>query len=564
MKKTAIAGVPLVVLLLAGAGYWLVRPWYLDARERRAMSQARQFTERGDFRNGLLATRQALRFNPANAAACELMANYAEMAGSPLALAWRKRVAELQPSLTNRLLLASCALRFEAPPFGLADEALREIGEAGRSNAAYHVVSSDLAIRLNQLARAEEHLSAASRLEPANLAHQVNLAVLRLQSREPQKAAQARARLEQARSDPRLGLTALRSLIVDSQNRGDLGVAERDATELLAHPHSAFSDRLTRLAILRAKQSAGFTPALRDAQRLAGTNASLSAGLCGWMSRAGMAEEATAWVKSLPAAIQAQPPLRMAVAESHSFRGDWGALQAHVESDGWGDLEFIRLAWLARARERQEDKTGSSLNWRKATRLVSENATSLALLARMAEGWGWKAEAERLLWAILERHPREIWAAPALERLYHASGNTRGLRKVYATLINRGSPDPVLRNNLAMCDLLLKMDLPLAHEYARENHERHPNQPGFASTYAFSLFVQGQPAAALKIMESLPPDDLDKPSMKACYGVILAAVGQTEKAKQRLGEVDERALLPEETALMDDMTGKRQPSKVEP
>src|SRR5438132_902106 len=181
------------LLLIAGAAslWFLGRPAYRRHKETRFIEQARQYLAKGDPRNASLSARQAYQINPHNLAACQIMAELAEKSRSPHLLDWRRRIAELAPTLENKLLLASAALRVQAPPCPLAAQTLEEIAPAGTNVPAYHVVAAELALKLRNIADAESHFEAAGRLDPTNELHQLNLAVLRLQSTNAALAAQA-------------------------------------------------------------------------------------------------------------------------------------------------------------------------------------------------------------------------------------------------------------------------------------------------------------------------------------------------------------------------------------
>ena len=79
------------------------------------MEQARKYMAQGDYRNASLSARQTLRANPRNLEACDIMADLAERSRSPYALDWRGRIVELAPTIQNKLLLASAALRSQGP-----------------------------------------------------------------------------------------------------------------------------------------------------------------------------------------------------------------------------------------------------------------------------------------------------------------------------------------------------------------------------------------------------------------------------------------------------------------
>src|SRR2546421_228449 len=104
MKKAVIMGtLGFIVGVLA---LWFGgRPMYRRHQERRAVEQAIQFMARGDRRNASLSARRALQINSRNLEACRVMAELNEMARSPAALDWRRRIAETSPTIQNKLRL---------------------------------------------------------------------------------------------------------------------------------------------------------------------------------------------------------------------------------------------------------------------------------------------------------------------------------------------------------------------------------------------------------------------------------------------------------------------------
>lgn len=521
------------------------------------MHQALQFAQSGDVTNASLAARQALLANPSNLQACRLIGDLADRAGSFHALTWRKRLMDLEPTLSNRLLFAQCAFNRERPPFPATAKVLKEIGGAGASNVTYHSLSSQLALRLNQMSLAEEHLARAAELEPSNVLHQVNLLVFRLTSTNQVEAHLARSELEQLRTQREFTVPVLQSLIADSRAHQDLDRAEGLSAELIAQAGSTFADRLSQVALLWEKKSSRFPAALEMAKACAVTNVIAATSLCGWMNGVGLARDAVDWIRTLPSDFRSTPPLPIVLAESFAQQGDWRALETHAQERRWGDWEALRMAWRARAFERQEDRTGSRLQWQKAVRLASERPAMLLLLARLADDWGWQIETEELLWTLFNDFPGETWVPHMLERLYHLRGNTWGLQKLTSALLQRKPGDPVLENNLAMYSFLLKTDLAVAHATAQRLHRSDPTHPSFLSTYAFSLYLQGRTAEAADLIKSLKERHLEKLSIQAYYGIILAGAGDKEKAKVHLQHALDSLLLPEERALVREGLGMK-------
>src|ERR1017187_9397396 len=97
----------IVVLAVLAATVWFCRPYYRHFKERRDQAQAQAFLARGDFRNALLSARQTLQLNPTNVPACRVMAALADQAHNPVTLDLLRRVVQTEPTIENKLQLAS-------------------------------------------------------------------------------------------------------------------------------------------------------------------------------------------------------------------------------------------------------------------------------------------------------------------------------------------------------------------------------------------------------------------------------------------------------------------------
>ena len=189
-------------------------------------------------------------------------------------------------------------------------------------------------------------------------------------------------------------------------------------------------------------------------------------------------------------------------------------------------------------------------NWQNAVRAAGDHLKALSLLTRLATAWGLDKEREDLLWTIVQRYPGERWALKALNQFYTTNGDTRGLQKVFTTLVGYDDTDPVAQNNLASVLLLLNAQPGRAYELAHTAYLGHTNVAAFATTYAYSLHVQGHTAEGLKILKALPAAQLETPSIAIYYGVLLAAAGETNQARKYLDLAAAAPLLPEEKELI--------------
>jgi len=549
MKKVFIS--LLILAVLGGLGLWFFgRPAYHRYKEQRSFKQARAFLEKGDLQNAALSLRQTLAINPSNVEAARHMADLAARAQSPAALAWWRRVAELQPTLQNKTVLAAVALRFEKPPFPIATQTLDEIRPMGETNVAYRLVAAQRAIRLNQSADAQMHLQAAARFEPTNRLHQLNLAVLRLEARDAAVVEAAQRDLAELTSDPVLGEHALRSLSAHALRQRRLPEAQTHSERLLALPQATFEDMLHYLTVLDEAKHAQLPAFIERVQQRAATNSPQAALAAAWLKTHGRTREALVWLGTLPPTIRDAMPVPLAEAECLAAARDWTGLEERLDKRDWDELEFLRLAFLARAHREQERREVARASWTRAMNATAARTEYAAGLVQLAVDWGWTDEAEDLLWVVAKRALRETWPLQALMRHYKATTNTLGLYRVHQALFERDSKSLVLKNNLAVYGLLLNRDVSRAGALAQEVYEAEKTNTFFISTYAFSLHVRGKSAQGLKLMGALPEAELQRPEIATYYAVLLSAAGERDKAQPYFAAAEKGPMLPEERRLL--------------
>jgi hypothetical protein len=540
-----------VAVVTGGLGLWFFgRPAYRHYKEQRFLERARQAVAKGDYRNASLSARQTLILNSRNLEAWHIQANLAEVSRSPLLLECRRKIAELDPSIENKLMLASTALRVQNPPYPLAAQTLDELGTSAQDVANYHAVKAELALKLQKTTLAESQYEEATRLEPTNEIHQLNLAVLRSRSTNASVALAARGTLERLRTSTNLGAVALRWLIAQSAEQNDWSTAEHFSSQLLADPHAVLDDRLQHLTILQRTGQAELQTSLDAMQKGAATNALEVYAVSSWMAKHSRAADALNWLSNCPPKVLAEQPVPLALVECYMAKKDWPGLENFLEDKKWGDLEFLRQAFLSRAAVEQKQSLAADVHWRAAVREAGDRLGPLEALLSMATTRGWDKPKEDLLWLIGQRFPRERWALGELVRLYDARGNTRGLNRVYATIVSYDSKDFQAKNNLAATSMLLRLNLPTAHELAKEVYHQHPEEGIATSTYAYSLHLQGRTKEGLAAMEKLKTEALETPPVALYYGVLLAAAGETNKASKYLELANHATLLPEEKTLI--------------
>jgi tetratricopeptide (TPR) repeat protein len=535
----------ILVVVLVYLGVHFFHRW----QERHLVRRAAAYLGGGDVKLAALSARRALQMNPANADAARALAQIADRTGDRAALdCWRK-VLDLQPNNTeDALSLVRSALRLN--DLAAAEKALDGLDEAAKRTPAYHAASGRLEEMKKHPVEAERHWAEASALAPDNLSYQFQLALIRLGSSDQAKRESARQLLERLRADPKQRAASTRALILDGMaHQEEAHRTQLLASELQSYPEALFSDRLLYLEILRKVHDPGFAEYLEKLQKDAASNPADLASLLSWMSGHENAAAAIEFAKTLPAQSTGKWPVALALAAAYASLPDWPGLENLTSTTEWPPFDFLRHAYLCRALRGQNKKLPAEQEWITAQKEASQ-PQSLLVLARSAAAWGWEAETVDLLWVLAKSEDTKLEALQTLYQHYAKLGDTTGLYRTLLRLVELLPRDLALQNNLAQISLLIGADVERARKVAAETRSKEPRNGAYAATYAFSLYTSGDVKGALQTMDQLTPDQLHDPSVAVYYGVILAAAGQKEKAREYLQRAAEATLLPEEKALV--------------
>jgi hypothetical protein len=535
--------------LLIGV-FWAGHGAYVRWQERRLVQRAIFAEQQGDDRGASLAARSALDIKPSSAGAALIMAQVAERAGDRVALDWRRKVAELQPhSVEDRLAWARCALQFHDT--GTAERVLSQVEEPAKQTAGYHALAARLAQARRQDEAAEHEWSEAVRLAPNEKAYQLQLGILQLRAREPERRAAGEEMLKALRHDNAQRVPATRALISDGvarhQNAQELLQLAR---ELQEYPEAILSDRLLFLDILHQLGNPEFSSYLSALEKNCAANPADLGALLSWMSQNNLNLLALDYLKGLPTADLEKWPLPLAVAEIYARLKDWHKLESASKGANWRQFEFLRHAYLARALRAQDKAAAAEHEWAAAVKAGTAQSDSTLVLVGTISEWGWDSEAVDLLWALAKYPEKQREAFQTLYRYYTRTGDTQGLYRVLVRLAELDSGNLDVQNNLAQISLLLNAKPDEARRMAAEVYRKKPSNPAYVTTYAYSLLSKGDAKAAGKIMSAMSPEQLRDPAISAYYGICLAAL-KDDRAREFLEIGRKATLLPEEKALME-------------
>lgn len=545
MRKLIVVAV--LVGLLGGAVFLSVRP-YRAWRHSQQMQMARSFAAAGDYRSALIALQQALVTDARDVEACRMMAELSEMSGAPVALSWRQRVVELQSNSVPDLLALGRSL-VAVGKSDLATKVFLAIPTNAASELAYQRLGSALAFANGDLIAAEHFTAEIARREPTNLAAQVSLLSLRLMKTDAREAAEARAGLEKLSGIPSVRRDALRQLASDAVRSRETNRALKLAESLCAGTNVARGDQMIRLEALQLARSPELIPALEDVQREAAASTGEAYALANWMVRNGSPRRALEWLAQLPPGVRTNQPLPIAMADAYAATSNWVGLLEFTQDSNWREVEFLRCVQRARAYRGQGSEASARAEWTRGLQAAVGKLESLGSLFRNSLAWGWKEEAREVLWELVKRYPSERWARRELQSRLVTEGQTRPLMGVLSAAVDADPSDLDAKNDLALVALLLNAKDKRPFDLAAELHRAKPENPFYASTFAFSLFLQGKLKEAKQVFESLPKQAVELPGVGVYYGLVLNALGERAAAAQFLKMSESAELLPEERRL---------------
>ncbi len=542
-----------IALVLLVALIWGGRTTFLRLQQKRLIRQAAASLEKGDKRWATIAARRVFELNPKNPDAGRIFARIAEGEDSAVAVEWRQQVTSVVPdSIPDLIALARDAVRFERKE--IAEQTFAKLAGKAEGLADYHAVRGQFAFQQNDVKSAAEHFAVAARIEPRNKDYELSFAIARLRSGTPEEAIAARMQIRGLLKDSTVRTLAARALRDDAlQQRDQMELVEATAV-LFDDPGAEVSERINHLRLLHQANDPDFARKLSQLQEEIVSSPRGLYEVLTWMGSDGLSLLALEWVKRLPADLIRKVPPAVGVANCFLAARDWPALHAWCKDASWEHLEFMRHVCLARAFREEGNDLDARLEWGETMKLVGSDAARISALQQEMVRWNWTKEAADLLWQLARDPSRQNGALAALYKFYAERGLTSDLYRVVMRLMELRPDDTGVLNNFAQLSLLLNLNVPRAYDVAEQLHAREARNPAFASTYAYSLSDRGRIGEALRVMNSLSPEELRTPGIAAYYGILLTAAGEKATAADYLRLGAAAVLLPEERTALERAT----------
>ena len=558
--KLSLGGLFGFVLLIAVI--WGGHHFYVRWQEKRLIQKAETAIQQGDVATASLAARAVLQLNPESLTGARIAAELAERSGDQNAVMWRRKVTQAQGhSPEDVLAFARSALQFN--DVATAKTAISGLPEQDRRGAGFHAIAALIAQADKQNDKAAAEWEEAVRLAPQEKVYQLQLGTALLRLNDRTRRDSGTAVLNNLRSDPKYRTAATRILINE-------GVAQHEsadkilelAHDLQTYPDASFNDRILIADLVRQANDPRFASYLTELEKAAVSRAEDLAALLSWMAQAKLNLLAMDFIRTLKPELLQAWPVPLAVAEIYVRLNDWSKLDATIKSQTWRNFEFLRHAYLARALREQNKMEAADSEWATATKSAGIGSKQTFLLLRTAASWNWRNEEIDLLWALTKYPDKARDALQTLYGVYMANHDTHGLYRVLIRLAEQHPEDLDVQNNFAQVSLLLEAQTEDARRIAAEVYHKQPNNPAYATTYAFSLLTKGDSKGAAKVMSSLSDEQLKDPAVGAYYGICLAALNDP-RAGDFLDASRKAVLLPEEKSLVEKARNGMEPRKPE-
>jgi len=403
------------------------RKTYKLAKAKRCVACAILSFQQKDLPDTARWLQSAIQADPSSLQATRMTAELLETMGSPKAIGWRIRAAQLEPAnMTIRLDWAKTALRLHE--LKSAQDALSGLDDQARATARYHKVAGALEWALGKTAEAQQHYQEATRLEPENPSNILNLATSDLISTNETVLLAARSALQRLATNSPLAIQALRQLALEASKRKALAEAVDYTKQLVTNSSATIGDKLDYLNLLHKMRNTDADSWLAALKQLA-TNSSADAFALGrWLARNEGPTNALQWLLGLPEAIQTEQPVPIVITECQVAVKDWAGLAGTVADEDWGGAEMLRLALLSLAeRSLGQEEEALSL-WRQAKRESARHLDKLYALTQLTGAWGWAAEQQAILAEIVSEFPHEKGAVDRLLAQLHDSTEMQELK----------------------------------------------------------------------------------------------------------------------------------------
>ena len=460
LKKNSKLRIPVIlailVLLIAlglAGGKWIVWPRVTAWREQRTNNVAREKIAQGDYVAAMTAIRTSLRYNQQNIDTWKLGAEITEKQKSPEQLFFLQRLAVLQPTLENKLKFIRFAVEKNALP--QAQEVIAKVGQEGANSADFLELAALVSRRLGNPTRAKYYLMSLISLRPNDNNARFELAQLRMVEGFSENRPAIRNEIRGLSSDPALRERALSLLLADAIEQKNANETIELADQLSTVLNLGPTQQVLVAEAYRRNAPGKLKPYLAHLEQNYADQPDKVAVLAGYLSNLGQTEDVCSWIDHLPEKTKAADNVQMSYAYALLLQKKWDELDGYLRVCKWKENEFARHALLAyKHRVTGSDRLFNE-EWKLAVIEVGNSQRKLQALLARTIAWNWQDERYELLWKRFSIDPADLTTRQQLTSWETSKGNTAGLNRLFARVVELNPNDTDSKNNYAYTSLLL-------------------------------------------------------------------------------------------------------------
>jgi hypothetical protein len=265
--------------------------------------------------------------------------------------------------------------------------------------------------------------------------------------------------------------------------------------------------------------------------------------------------------------------------------GHWSEIEGLLDSERYPLDPVVQKMYLARCNAQLGEKTAADNNWQRALESAGGDVGKLISLAEYAEKNGIVDVAQSAFSAAAAEAPKLRSAQQGRLRIAQRSGDTKNIHAVLAEMLKIWPNDAAVQNDEAYTRLLLlgsnsergarsdqqgessellapssdlqtpSSELLALSALAEKLVAKNPKSMPHRTLLALAYLKQNRAADALAVYNNITlTRSALTPSALAVHAAVLAANGQTEEAKSEVEQMKIDNLLPEERALVEQLT----------
>lgn len=549
-KKILFIGAA-VLALLAVAAY----PAYKGFRNWRAeqlAAEALEALDKGDYAAASETARAAYYLSPENLEVVRTTARVAEVANPENAVEFWKQAADLSGRESEDLIQwAEAALASEQADLAgkLLEELPIEAAQTAQGLTIKALWQAAQGMRVEAAKTGRQAMQAPGAPDDSHFLY----ATLAHQSGDPELRQDAIAQLlKLGRTDDALGLRALRALVnapeLDSATLGEL------RQRLRSHPAAEVRDRRTALLIDEVLGDKTMNEVAEAAAQLydTGSDADLVE-LARWLVQHGMGRH-----------VQEHLPRERAMTRSDLFalwldavalEGKWNLILEQLDQPRTPLQEHIKQLYRMRAFAAQENQRLASLAWDSAVVAAARDVDKLWYLATYSLRLDLVDRARAVLWLLTEDTRVMRRAYQELLLLEQRENNTRELERLFQRMRDAYPRDHAVASDLVYIRALQKKELQVSLTEGLALVEAYPNHLPYRVSLAMVHMRLGEAEEAFELLQPVP---VDWAKVRSRWQLVLAWVlvenGFHQESSQLLSLIQQDALLPEERALMNEVS----------